>query len=68
VSEHRVRDPPLTHARRADAVLAIVTLEPTPLDGEADFVIRARAGQVMSAVLEAMAKEDDRPCPSTTCC
>jgi NAD-dependent deacetylase len=40
------------HARRAGATLAIVNLEPTPLDGEADLVIRAPAGQVMAAVLD----------------
>jgi NAD-dependent deacetylase len=40
------------HAKRAGAVLAIVNLEPTPLDREADLVIRARAGTVMAAVLD----------------
>ncbi len=40
------------HAKRAGARLVIVNLEPTPLDGEADLVIRARAGVVMTAVLD----------------
>jgi NAD-dependent SIR2 family protein deacetylase len=30
----------------------IVNLEPTPLDREADLVIRGRAGEVMTAVLQ----------------
>jgi NAD-dependent deacetylase len=42
------------HAKRAGALLAIVNLEPTPLDGEADLVIRAAAGPVMAAVLDAV--------------
>ena len=42
------------HAKRAGATLAIVNLEPTPLDGEADLVIRAAAGPVMAAVLDAV--------------
>jgi len=40
------------HAKRAGAALAIVNLEPTPLDREADLVIRAKAGPVMAAVLD----------------
>ena len=40
------------HAKRAGATLAIVNLEPTPLDREADLVIRAKAGPVMAAVLD----------------
>jgi NAD-dependent deacetylase len=40
------------HARRAGATLAIVNLEPTPLDGQAALVIRARAGVAMAAVLD----------------
>lgn len=42
-------------ARAAGARLAIVNLEPTPLDGDADLVLRAPVGPVMSAVLDAMA-------------
>jgi NAD-dependent deacetylase len=42
------------HAKRAGAALVIVNLEPTPLDREADLVIRARAGRVMTAVLDAV--------------
>jgi NAD-dependent deacetylase len=38
------------HARRAGATLAIVNLEPTRADAEADLVIRAGAGGVMAAV------------------
>jgi len=40
------------YARRAGARLAIVNLEPTPLDREAELVLRAPAGAVMAAVLE----------------
>ena len=40
------------HAKRAGATLVIVNLEPTPLDREADFVLRARAGVAMAAVLD----------------
>jgi NAD-dependent protein deacetylase/lipoamidase len=40
------------HAKRAGATLVIVNLEPTPLDREADLVIRGRAGEVMTAVLD----------------
>jgi NAD-dependent deacetylase len=39
-------------AKRAGARLAIVNLEPTPLDREADLVLRAGAGSVMAAVLD----------------
>lgn len=46
------------HARRAGARLAIVNLEPTPLDGEADLRIRAAAGSVMAAVLDAVRAAD----------
>ena len=42
------------HAREAGATLVIVNLAPTPLDARADLVIRGRAGQIMSAVLERM--------------
>jgi NAD-dependent deacetylase len=40
------------HARRTGATLAIVNLEPTPLDREADLVIRGRAGATMAAVVD----------------
>ena len=40
------------HARRAGATLAIVNLEPTRLDDQADLVIRAPAGKVMAAVVD----------------
>jgi len=40
------------HARRAGATLAIVNLEPTRLDDQADLVIRAPAGEVMAAVVD----------------
>jgi NAD-dependent deacetylase len=42
------------HAKRAGAALAIVNLEATPLDREADLVIRAQAGPVMAEVVEAV--------------
>jgi NAD-dependent deacetylase len=42
------------HAKRAGATLAIVNLEPTSLDRQADLVIRARAGEVMAAVVDAV--------------
>lgn len=61
------------HARRAGATLAIVNLERTPLDREADLVIRARAGQVMAEVLDAVRarragpdKEDEASCHRPT--
>ena len=41
------------HARRAGAALVIVNLEPTPLDREADLVLRSPAGVVMAGVLAA---------------
>ena len=40
------------HAKHAGATLAIVNLEPTPLDAQADLVIRAKAGETMSAIIE----------------
>ena len=40
------------HAKRAGATLVIVNLEPTPLDREADLVLRAPAGAVMAAALD----------------
>jgi len=40
------------YAKRAGAALAIVNLEPTPLDREADLVLRAPAGAVMAAALD----------------
>jgi NAD-dependent deacetylase len=39
------------HAKHAGATLVIVNLEPTPLDGLADLVIREKAGATMAAVL-----------------
>jgi NAD-dependent deacetylase len=42
------------HAKRAGATLAIVNREPTPLDREADLVIRAEAGPVMTHVVAAV--------------
>jgi NAD-dependent deacetylase len=43
------------HARRAGATLAIVNLDPTSLDREAQLVVRAPAGLVMAAVLDEVA-------------
>jgi len=40
------------HAKHGGATLVIVNLEPTPLDAQADLVIRDRAGRVMAAVLD----------------
>jgi NAD-dependent deacetylase len=40
------------HAKRAGATLAIVNLEPTRADAQADLVIRASAGSVMAAVAD----------------
>jgi NAD-dependent protein deacetylase/lipoamidase len=40
------------HAKHAGATLAIVNLEPTKLDAQADLVIREKAGVAMAAVLE----------------
>jgi NAD-dependent deacetylase len=42
------------HAKHAGATLAIVNLEPTKLDAQADLVIREKAGVAMAAVLEAV--------------
>ena len=42
------------YAKQAGARLVIVNLEPTPLDREADLVLRAPAGAVMAAVLDAL--------------
>lgn len=42
------------HARDAGATLVIVNLEPTPHDARADLVIRARTGEIMTAVLADM--------------
>ena len=39
------------HAKHAGATLAIVNLEPTPLDAQADLVIREKTGTVMATVL-----------------
>jgi NAD-dependent deacetylase len=41
-----------THARHAGATLAIVNLEPTSLDAQAELVIREKAGVAMAAVVE----------------
>lgn len=41
-----------SHAKHAGATLVIVNLEPTPLDAQADLVIRERAGVAMAAVVE----------------
>ena len=40
------------HAKHTGATLVIVNLEPTPMDAQADLVIRDRAGRVMAAVLD----------------
>jgi NAD-dependent protein deacetylase/lipoamidase len=40
------------HAKHGGATLAIVNLEPTPLDAQADLVIRDKAGEVMAQVVE----------------
>jgi len=40
------------YARDAGAKLAIINLQPTPLDKYAAVVIRGKAGEVMSAVME----------------
>jgi NAD-dependent deacetylase len=41
-----------TYAREAGARLAIVNLTPTPFDHYAEVVIRGRAGEIMSRVME----------------
>jgi len=41
-----------TYAREAGATLAIVNLTPTPFDQHAEVVIRGKAGEVMSKVME----------------
>jgi NAD-dependent deacetylase len=42
------------HAKRAGATLAIVTLQPTRADADADLVVRGSAGEVMTTVLDAV--------------
>jgi NAD-dependent deacetylase len=39
------------HAKQAGATVVVVNLTPTPLDAQADLIIRARAGDVMTAVV-----------------
>lgn len=41
-------------AERAGAFLAIVNLEPTPVDGRADVVVHGRAGETLTAVADAL--------------
>lgn len=41
-----------SRAKHGRATLAIVNLEPTPLDAQADLVIRDRAGDAMARVVE----------------
>jgi NAD-dependent deacetylase len=41
-----------TYAREAGARLAIINLTPTPFDHHAEVVIRGKAGQIMSDVIE----------------
>jgi NAD-dependent SIR2 family protein deacetylase len=46
------------HAKHAGAMLVIVNLEPTPLDGLADLVIPEKAGEAMAAVLSHVRKRN----------
>jgi NAD-dependent deacetylase len=39
------------HAKHGGATLAIVNLEPTPLDAHADLVIRDKAAEVMARIV-----------------
>jgi NAD-dependent deacetylase len=41
-----------TYATAAGARLAIVNLTPTPLDHDAEVIIRGKAGEIMSKVME----------------
>jgi len=41
-----------TYATEAGAKLAIVNLTPTPLDSYATVVVRGKAGEIMSKVIE----------------
>jgi len=52
------------HAKHAGATLAIVNLEPTPLDAQADLVIRDKAGAVMAAVVAEIQRGTARREPS----
>lgn len=45
------------HAKHAGARLVIVNLVPTPYDGQADLVVRGRAGEIMSTVLAMITRE-----------
>ena len=47
------------YARQGGATLAIVNLEPTPLDHAAAVVLREPAGEVMAAVLAALREDAD---------
>jgi NAD-dependent protein deacetylase/lipoamidase len=49
------------HAKRAGATLAIVNLEPTRADAEADLVVRAGAGPAMAAVVAAVVRAQALP-------
>ena len=40
------------HAREAGATLVMVNLEPTKLDGQAELVLRDRAGAVLAGVAD----------------
>jgi NAD-dependent deacetylase len=54
------------HAKHGGATLAIVNLEPTPLDAQADLVIRDKAGEVMARVVaevRARVLPEGRPVP-----
>jgi NAD-dependent protein deacetylase/lipoamidase len=53
------------HAKHAGATLAIVNLEPTPLDAQADLVIREKAGPAMTAVLEEVRARSQRAAEPT---
>lgn len=47
-------------AKRQGAKLAIINLEPTPLDDMADVVVRAKAGEVLMAIVERVRKLESK--------
>ena len=52
LSELRRRTPLSFYAVQAGAALVIVNLSPTPMDHQAAVLIRAKAGEIMSRVVE----------------
>jgi len=54
------------HAKEAGATLAIVNLEPTPYDDQADILIHGKAGEVMGRVIQMVKARIPHLAPSTS--